>query len=233
MRLTIVPQSGKELISISGEGKPALPADRAAGELLDRFDGELRSLGLSLDNTVRTRLWGRDREARDLGSRARVNVLSGKARSASSSFIAPGHFDSAATVALDLVAMRPANGSAEKVMREYEPPIVPLRYLVYDGGLFLSGVTWEHGTLEDQLDNILPRIGESLAAAGSSWGKVEWMSCFLHRSQTVRELRAGLASRLGDDIPKASEFAFVDGYSAPGKLIEIEVTASLQGPLSC
>lgn len=226
MRLTIVSQSGKDLIAISGEAEPGVAADRAVGGLLKRFDGELRALGLSLDNTVRTRLWGRDREARDLGSRERVNVLSGKARSASSSFIAPGHFDSAATVAIDLVALRPASSSAEKVLQEYDPPIVPLRYLVYDGGLFLSGVTSEHGTLEDQLDNILPRIGESLAAVGSSWSKVEWMSCFLHRSQTVAELRAGLATRLGTELPAASEFAFVDGYSAPGKLVEIEVTAS-------
>jgi enamine deaminase RidA (YjgF/YER057c/UK114 family) len=227
MRLTIMPQWEKELIALSGEGQAGLAADRATADLLQRFDGELRSLGLSLDNTVRTRLWGRDREARDLGSRERVNVLAGKARSASSSFIAPGYFDSAATVAVDLVALRPASGAAQKVLREYEPPIVPLRYLVYDGGAFLSGVTSEHGTLEEQLDNILPRIGESLSEAGSSWAKVDWMSCFLHRSQTVPALRAGLASRLGDDVPKASEFAFVDGYSAPGKLIEIEVTARL------
>lgn len=231
MRVTVMPQAGAELISMSAEGKAGLAADRAAGELLARFDGELRSLGLSLDNTVRTRLWGRDREARDLGSRERVNALSGKARSASSSFIAPGHFDSDANVALDLVALRPANSSAGKQLREYEPPIVPLRYLVYDGGVYLSGVTWEHGTLEDQLDNILPRIGESLAEAGSSWAKVEWMSCFLHRGQTVAALRAGLASRLGSGVPQATEFAFVDGYSAPGKLIEIEVTASLQRPV--
>lgn len=227
MRLTVTPHTAGELISISAEAQPGLAADRAAGELLARFDRQLRELGLSLDNTVRTRLWGRDREARDLGSRERVKVLSGKARSASSSFIAPEHFDSAAVVAIDLVALRPLDGATEKLLREYEPPIVPLRYLVYGGKAFLSGVTSEHGTLDEQLENILPRIGGSLEAAGTSWGKAELMSCFLHRSQGLSSLRTALDSQLGKDLPDRVEFSFVDGYSAPGKLIEIEVTASV------
>jgi enamine deaminase RidA (YjgF/YER057c/UK114 family) len=227
MRLTISRQAGAELAFLSAEGAPAGPADRAAGELLARFDAELRELGLSLDNTIRTRLWGRDREARDLGSRERVNVLSGKRRSASSSFIAPKHFDSDATVAIDLVALKPASASEEKTLREYDPPIVPLRYLTYGGLAVLSGVTWEHGTLEDQLDNILPRIAESLAAAGSSWSKVTLMSAYLHRSQTAEALRAGVAKRLGAQLPGNLQIDFVDGYSAPGKLVELEVSATL------
>src|SRR5213594_243366 len=98
MREKIFQWLGKEFISLSGEGKPTVsPADQAR-ELFGRFDGELRALGLSLDNTVRTRLWGRDRESRDRGSPERANILSGKARSASSSFISPGYFDSDAHV---------------------------------------------------------------------------------------------------------------------------------------
>lgn len=42
-------------------------------------------MGLSLNNAVRTRLWGTDRESRNQGSNERVRVLSGKARSVSSS----------------------------------------------------------------------------------------------------------------------------------------------------
>src|SRR5215472_18332781 len=90
---------GKEFVEISGEAKPATTVTEEARELFQRFNQELQSHGLSLDNTVRSRLWGRDRESRDQGSNERVKALSGKARSASSSYIAPIHFDSDAKVA--------------------------------------------------------------------------------------------------------------------------------------
>ena len=104
---------------------------------------------------------------------------------------------------------------------------MPLRYLAYDGVVVLSGVTFDQGSLEDQLENILPRIGGSLADAGTSWRKAVRMSCFLHRSQRVEDLQGLLEKKLGRDVPGAAEYALVDGYSTPGKLIEIEVTATL------
>src|SRR5215468_11881151 len=156
---------GKEFVEISGEAKPATTATEEARELFQRFNQELQSHGLSLDNTVRSRLWGRDRESRDQGSIERSKALSGKARSASSSFICPVHFDSDAHVALDLLAMRPARADAQKYLKEYEPPIVPLRYLTYDSVVVLSGVTAVLPTLEDQMADILPRIEGSLKDA--------------------------------------------------------------------
>ena len=221
-----------DLIAICGESRPGLPPDEAARDLFTRFATELQAHGLSLDDTVRTRLWGRDRAARDGGSGARLQVLSGAARSASSSYIAPSHFDSEGSVAADLWAMR---GAAQKTVKEYEPPIVPPRYIVASGLVFLSGVTWDTGTLDEQLDVILPRIGSSLQDAGASWAHVVKVSCFLHRSQTVQALREGIMRVLGDERGKllsgeASvevEYNFVDGYSTPGKLIEIETTAVL------
>jgi enamine deaminase RidA (YjgF/YER057c/UK114 family) len=223
MRLAIYPWFGKEFIQLSAEGRPGVPADQAAADIFTRMDAALKEQGLSLANTVRSRLWGKDRESRDAGSTQRVKLLAGKARSASSSYISPTHFDGDATVAIDLWAMR---GSGEKRLQEYDPAIVPLRFLVYDGVAVLSGVTYDQGTLEDQLDNILPRIGESLKLAGAGWEKVARMSCHLHRSQTPDALRAGLSKRLGASLPDY-EVSFVDGYSSPGKLVEIETTAAL------
>jgi enamine deaminase RidA (YjgF/YER057c/UK114 family) len=225
MRTTLYPAWRHEFIAICGESRPGLPPDEAARDLFARFAAEL-------DDTVRTRLWGRDRAARDGGSGARLQVLSGTARSASSSYIAPSHFDSEGSVAVDLWAMR---GAAQKTVKEYEPPIVPPRYIVTSGLVFLSGVTWDTGTLDEQLNVILPRIGGSLQDAGSSWAHVVKMSCFLHRSQTVQALRVGIIRVLGAECGKllsgeASaevEYNFVDGYSTPGKLIEIETTAVL------
>ena len=128
MRKKIFTWLGKEFVELSSETKPAATATIEAQELFQQFDQELKSHGLSLDNTVRSRLWGRDRQSRDLGSDARVKLLSGKARSASSSYIAPGHFDSAAKVAIDLQAMRPNGPNLAKRIVEYDPPIVPIRF---------------------------------------------------------------------------------------------------------
>jgi enamine deaminase RidA (YjgF/YER057c/UK114 family) len=217
---------GKEFVELSGEARPAVTAAEEARELFQRFGQELETQGLSLDNTVRSRLWGRDRESRDQGSNERVKVLSGKARSASSSYIAPIRFDSNAMVAIDLFAMRPSRADAEKFLKEYDPPIVPLRYLTYDSVVVLSGVTSVLATLDEQLDNILPRIEDSLKNAGSSWDRVAKVSFFLHRSQRLEILKELLGSRVPAKIP-AMEYSFVDGYSSAGKLCEIEVTATM------
>lgn len=225
MRKKIFQWLGKEFVALSCEAKQGVTATEEAREIFRRCDEELRQAGLSLDNTVRNRLWGKNRESRDLGSDERVKTLSGKARSASSSYIAPGHFDSGARVGLDLLAMRPSRPAAEKTLKEYNPPIVPLRYLIYDSVVFLSGVTAVLPTLEDQLADILPRITGSLTDAGSSWIKVVKVSFFLHRSQRLEIFEELFKKSVRAEIPQM-EYAFVDGYSAPGKLIEIEVTAT-------
>ena len=226
MRKKLFTWLGKEFVELSGEAKPASDATVEAQEIFRRFDQEQRGNGLSLDNTVRSRLWGRDRESRDLGSNERVKILSGKARSASSSYISPGHFDSPAKVAVDLIAMRPSEPGAVKHIVEYDPPIVPIRFLVYDSVVVLSGVTTILPTLEEQLDNILPRIHGSLRDGGSSWDKVARVSFYLHRSQTIENLKQLFVRHVKQQIPHV-EYCFVDGYSSEGKFCEVEVTAQV------
>ena len=226
MRKKIFSWLGREFIELSGEAKPAANATIEAQELFNRFNEELKSHGLSLDNTVRSRLWGRDRESRDLGSTQRVNALAGRARSASSSYIAPGHFDSTAKVAVDLLAMRPTEPNSAKRIVEYDPPIVPIRFLVYESIVVLSGVTTVLPTLEEQLNNIIPRITGSLADAGSSWDKVARVSFYLHRSQTVDNLKTLFARHVKAKVPQM-EYCNVDGYSSEGKFCEVEVTATV------
>jgi enamine deaminase RidA (YjgF/YER057c/UK114 family) len=225
MRKKIFSWLGKEFVELSGEAKAAASATEEAHELFQRFAQELQVHGLSLGNTVRSRLWGRDRESRNQGSDERVKILSGKARSASSSYIAPVHFDSNAKVAIDLLAMRPSRSDAQKFLKEYDPAIVPLRYLIYDSVVVLSGVTAVLATLDEQLDNILPRIEDSLKNAGSSWDRVVKVAFFLHRSQRLENLRDLFSTRVTAKIPEM-EYAFVDGYSSEGKLCEVEVTAN-------
>ena len=81
-------------------------------------------------------------------------------------------------------------------------------------------------TLDEQLDNILPRIEDSLKNAGSSWDRVAKVSFFLHRSQRVETLKELFSNRVTAEIP-AMEYSFVDGYSSEGKLCEVEVTATI------
>jgi len=215
---------GKEFIALSCEGMSRMNATEQARDIFRRLDEELRGMGFSLENTARTRLWGKDRESRNLGGNERVKILSGKARSASSSYIVPDHFNSDAKVALDLLAMKPSHQGLEKTLVEYDPPITPLRYLIYDSIVFLSGVTAVLPTLDDQLSDILPRISSSLTNAGSSWQKAVMVSFYLHRSQKLETLKGLFKKTVKPEIPQM-EYAFVDGYSAEGKLIEIEVTA--------
>ena len=226
MRKKIFQWLGREFIALSGEGNGRGTAAEEASGIFQRFDSELREMGLSLENTVRSRLWGKDRESRDLGSQERVRVLSGKARSASSSYISPSHFDSNARTALDLFALRPSQRDLEKILKEYDPPSVPLRYLIYDSVVILSGVTAVLPSLADQVPSILSRISGSLADAGSSWEKVVKVSFFLHRSQKVESLKSLFEKTVKAKIPQM-EYEFVDGYSAEGKLVEIEVTSQI------
>ena len=217
---------GKELVYLSAEAVAGLPPGEGLRRLFDRLDQELRSVGLSLDDTVRTRLWARDRAGRDEASFVRTATLVGKRRSASSSYFSPSHFASDATVALDLVALRPANRDEPKLLHEYEPAAVPLRYLVWDSLVVLSGVTAVLPTLEEQLDDVLPRITDSLADAGVGWEKVVNVDFFVHRSLPYDRARDVIVSRLPMRAPRMG-FELVDGFSTEGKLLETEVTARL------
>lgn len=224
MRMKIFPWLGQECVALSGEADPGLSPEKGTEVLLQSFSQRLESVGFSLADTVRTRLWARDRESRNAGSEVRVRVLTGPARSSSSSYIAPEHLDSQSRIALDLLAMKPTRPGATKVLKEYDPPITPLRYLRLDSVVVLSGVTAVLPTLAEQVNDILPRIEGSLVDAGSSWEEVVKVSCFLHRSQKLRDLKRAWES-VRKEVP-ALECSFVDGYSAEGKLVEIEVTAT-------
>ena len=226
MKKTIFPWLGREFVSLSCEGNSVGTATEETQDIFRRFEEELKGEGLTLENTVRTRLWAVDRESRNLGSDQRVKILSGSARSASSSYIAPGYFESGGRVSVDLIAMRSSEPDLQKSLKEYEPPITPLRYLTYDSVVLLSGVTSEIPGLREQLGDILPRIEGSLTDAGSSWENAVKISFYLHRSQKHAALKQIFEKTVKTAIPEV-EYSYVDGYSSPGKLVEIEVTARL------
>ena len=118
----------------------------------------------------------------------------------------------------------PANGERKK-LKEYEPPTVVLRHLTWGGIVFLSGVTdMTHATLDEQFPVIIKRLTDSLADANVSWDKVARASFFLHRDETLQDLRQRFAKAVSARIP-ALDYTFVD--SRQGKRLEIELTAKL------
>ena len=224
MRQKIFPWHGRDFILLSAEGAGIVDASDQTRNLLAGFAESLKSLELSLDNTVRTRLWARDAASRSLGSRERVRILGGQARSASSSYIAPDCFASNALVALDLLAMKPRTPESRKLLREYEPPKVPLRYLVYDSFVFLSGVIAMGSTLSEQMEIVVQNVSTSLDEVGLGWDRVISAGFYLHKNAKVEQLRRQFKQLVKANIPRIA-FVPVEGYSTEGALLEIEVTA--------
>jgi enamine deaminase RidA (YjgF/YER057c/UK114 family) len=220
---------GGEFIELSGEARPATSIEEETVSLFQSFEQELKAHGLSLENTVRTRLWGRDREARNLGTATRSKILTGSAKAASSSYVSTKRFDSDARIAVDLLAMRPSRADAERRPVEFQPPRNYLCYLRQDSYVFLSGYTSAAETLETQVPEVIKAVTAGLMVAGSVWAKLVKMSLFLHGSQKLETLRELL--KRGPTLPANCqvEFGFVDGYAGDKSLLEVEATALAGG----
>jgi len=226
MRKRVFNWQGQGFVYFALEGKAGEPLDPQSQALFARAGHELRSFGLSLDrHVVRTRVFGRTREARNAVSDTRANTFSGQARAATSSFIAPAHFESAADVALDLYAMSPPGEQAARKVVEHKPQQTFIRHLTWGPMVFLAGITCEeHPTLKQQYEDILPRAGKLLQEAGCDWRNVVGISFFLHKNHDPDALLTGVAKTVPVSLENA-EVEFVEGFSRPGKLVEIEITA--------
>jgi len=220
---------GEEFIELSGEARPGTSIEEETVSLFRSFEQQLKTHGLSLQNTVRTRLWGRDREARNLGTAARSKILTGSAKAASSSYVSTNRFDSDARIALDLLATRPLRADAERRPVEFQPPRNYLCYLRHDSFVFLSGYTSAAETLEAQVSEIIKAVAGGLMVAGSMWDKLVKVSLFLQRNQKLETLKELLGR--GPALPANCqvEFGFVDGYAGDKSLLEIEATALAGG----
>jgi enamine deaminase RidA (YjgF/YER057c/UK114 family) len=226
MRKRIFNWQGQSFVYLGLEGAAGGSTEEQAQSLFARADAELKTHRLSLErNVVRTRVFGRTREARDIVSAVRGKVFAGTSRAASSSFISPPHFDSAADVALDLYAMSPPDTRSRRDVTEHEPPQPFIRHLVWGPMVFLAGMTCEqYPTLQQQCQDILPRAGKLLRETDCDWANVVGVSLFLQKDQSPDALLADLNKAA--PIPlDCAEIELVEGYSRPGKLIEIEITA--------
>lgn len=215
---------GREFVEVTGEAKAGVSVESATAELFERFDGALKSQGLSLDNIVRVRVYGRDRQGRTDATLARSKILAGQRRAASSSFITQEWFDSAGAGGLELWALRPTNAAAQRKPVDFEPARNYLCYLEYDSLLFFSGFTSEAATLTAQVKDVLGTLDSALARAKTDWSKVKKLALLLQRGSNVDDVRQVLAAANRVSVPEI-EFTFVDGFAGEKYLVEIEATA--------
>jgi enamine deaminase RidA (YjgF/YER057c/UK114 family) len=215
---------GREFVEICGEAQAGASVETATAELFQKFAETLNPLGLSLDNTARIRVYGRDKQARTDGTMARSKTLSGNRRAASSSFISQDWFDSRAVAGLELLALRPRHGTAARMPIDFAPARNYLCYLTFDELLFFSGFTSEAATLEQQVDEVLQTLDGALARAKSDWNKVAKLSLLLQRGSNIDSVKHKLAQANRLSAPEI-EFTFVDGFAGEKYLLEVEATA--------
>jgi enamine deaminase RidA (YjgF/YER057c/UK114 family) len=216
--------AGQRFVYLSIEAEAGGTLERRSRALFERAAAALKPHGLALDhNVVRSRVFGRTREARDVVSGVRGKMFAGSARAATSSYIAPEYFSSTADVGLDLFAMAaPAIGSRK--VSEHTPVQPFIRHLTWGPMVFLAGMTCETlPTLHEQYTDVLGRAGALLAETGCGWTNVVHVAFFLHRNEEPKALLDGIAAT-GTVPLDHCEVEQVDGYSRPGKLIEIEIT---------
>lgn len=194
--------------------------------LMDAIDAELRAAGLhGVADIVRTRIFAASRPARDAGSRIRADrLLSGPGASASSSFIEPRRFPGGDGVCFEGLALHGAGQG--KVVVKYEDGSPLCRYIATGDLVFNTGLTSTLLTYEEQLANIGPRIAATLDHAARTLGRpVRPVAITAHVDRT-QEPGAGawLAERLGlPGVPVT--IGRCDGFTTPGKLIEVEIDA--------
>lgn len=188
----------------------------------------LAGAGLQPADVVRNRLLASSQPVRDTASALRFRRLAGPARCATSSYIDESRFAGGDGVRLDTVALR--GTAATKLAIEHDP-VQPSCQLVATGDLaFLSGLTSTDPELHVQIQQIRVRLAETLALAGMRLGRAvrpTAATIYVHRSVGLDEL-ADLAEMIGIvGVPLA--VGHCDGFSKPGKLLELEIDAEVFG----
>ena len=229
MDTSILNSLGWEWVQLRIESEKGNTLEEQSKDAWDQARTGLKAHGLTLSNVARSRVWGRDTAGRDAVSKVRFESLQGDDRAASSSYSTVHHFQSKGLVGVDIYAVKPRAG-IKKVIKEYEPKKPPICWITMGPLLVCSGNTSTLDTLDAQVTtDILPRLTQYLAEAGSSWDKVAQVSCFLHESQKPDDMRNYFKKVVPVWPPRFEIVNYVQGYSSPGKLVEIEVTAERKG----
>lgn len=179
-------------------------------------------------DVVRNRILAASRPARDVTSAVRFQRLAGPARCATSSYFDQTRFAGGDGVQVESIALR--GTAADKVAVEHDPPQSPCRFIATGDRVFLSGLTSPEPELHVQLQRIRVRLTETMALASAQLGRPvrpTAATLFLHRSVGLDEI-VDFAQLVGiGAIPL--EIGRCDGFSKPGKLLELEIDAEAFG----
>ena len=124
MRFKVFRWLGEEFVSLSWEGNGEGTIADEMRELFGRFGDWLGRFELTLDNTVRTRMFVRDIDTWHVAAAERAKCLTGRARSTSSSHVRPERLGAKPRFSIDLLAMYAPQTGEQKILREYEPQTV-------------------------------------------------------------------------------------------------------------
>lgn len=185
---------------------------------------EIHIAGFDPGHIMRSRLWCRDANSRRAASDVRRDMLTGDLRAASASFIDADGLPPGADVRASLLACSANRQGSRKSVREYEPAITPPMFAALGELVFLSGNTDESPHFHTQVAQIRGKIDASLAAAGASLRDAIAFDAHVARridmAAAIERIHAQFA-----EAPCALTLHSVDGFSAPAKLLEIEITA--------
>jgi hypothetical protein len=218
-------RAGRPAVWFTATGDSSEPRELDA--LIDAVEVELGRHGLRLADLVRTRILAASRPARDAASRTRATrLLAGPAASASSSYIEPRLFPGGDGVRFEGLVIRAAGDG--KVVVRHDDGSGLCRYVATGDLVFLTGMTSTLPTFDAQLANLAQRVAATLDDASTNLGRPvrpTAVTTFVARIQEPGDA-AELAERLG--LPGvALEIERCDGFSSPGKLIEVEVDGGM------
>lgn len=216
---------GRELLKVSVNGIANGDVEGESRNAIEMALSALIEAGFHDDHIVRSRLYARDADVRRRASDLRLAVLGGPRRAASSSYIDPERLPAGSSISIDLVAQRVHRAEVAKQVAEYDPIIAPPKYVALDGMVFLSGNTDTASEFELQLANIRAKIDASLAAAGTGWSRLFEFTAHVSKTIGPRRAARGFATYF-PEVPSVT-ISSVIGYSAPEKLVEVEVAASV------
>src|SRR5262245_37701103 len=86
---------GQQFLYLNLESEPGGSLEQQSQRLFERAGAELAARGFSMkEHVVRSRVFGRTSQARDVVSGVRGTTFTGQARAATSSYISPAHLTS-------------------------------------------------------------------------------------------------------------------------------------------